>query len=266
MKIELVSHCYAKNLPHFAACLCFQASSILKDQPKNCEVELGVWTTMDDMLTIDVAAYFQEIFDETANIKLEINTLEPEKLWKRCIGRNLAAKYTDADIVWFTDVDHCFQDGIFDSIAEMVNQKRWPYWGPDPNGGLSTYCPSRARMIYPKRIMIQESHEVGDARLAGVISMIYGNNHRDAMLDKSEFVQMKYNRAIGGVQIVEGDYAREHGYLDNTKWQSPVDTPFPSFRDDVKYRKQCKQRGEVIGVDLPGVYRLRHSETTYQGK
>ncbi len=40
--------------------------------------------------------------------------------------------------------------------------------------------------------------------------------------------------------------------------------PFKDFRDDLAYRRECSEQGPIIGVDIPEVYRIRHSKTTYQ--
>ena len=167
------------------------------------------------------------------------------KLGRRSIGRNLAAKWSKADIVWFTDVDHCFCNGIFSNLENL----EWP---------------EDTTMVYPKIIMIHKNHEIGDALLRTIKERIH-YPLPVPLLNVHNFIEKQYNRAIGGVQIVRGEFAYEHGYLDGEeKWQRPVKKPFGDFRDDIAYRNFCTKYGSIMSVDLPGVYRIRHTETTYQ--
>ena len=85
-------------------------------------------------------------------------------------------------------------------------------------------------------------------------------------IDPTEFVEKRYGRAIGGVQIVRGDFARKYGYLhDVAKYQQPVEHPFGDFRDDIAYRDFVRSFGRIVGIDLPGMYRLRHGVKTHPG-
>ena len=114
-------------------------------------------------------------------------------------------------------------------------------------------------MIYPALIQIHRDHATGDA------ATVLVDQPKLISVNKAEFIPKHYNRAIGGVQIVQGDFARKHGYLnDSPEWQKPTETPFGDFKDDVAYRKFTSQFGPIVGVDFPGVFRIRHSSTTYQ--
>jgi hypothetical protein len=118
--------------------------------------------------------------------------------------------------------------------------------------------PDKASMIYPKTIKISENHAVGDMALRHV------SHPAVKGIDRGQFVEKRYRRAIGGVQIVQGDVARL-GYLaDSVRFQKPADLPFGDFRDDLAYRAECSKHGMIVGVDLPGVYRIRHGSTSYQ--
>ena len=89
-------------------------------------------------------------------------------------------------------------------------------------------------------------------------------------VDPSDFTVKHYNRAIGGIQIVPRWYLTQYGYLrDMEKYQTPSpdkNKPFPCFRDDVVFRSQCAENGRILPIQLPNLYRLRHSKTTYQGQ
>ena len=241
-KIEIVSHCLADIYPHYADLLCYQLSSLILDRPRLCDVTVTICYLYADTQTEAVL----DLFSKYTNSELHLNPIEfgwRDYLGRRSIGRNKAAMYSDADIVWFSDVDQCYRDGILDQLAKM----EWP---------------KEAAMIYPRDIKIHKDHTTGDraAKLVDGKPRIMGINY-------TNFIPKHYTRAIGGVQIVRGDFAREHGYLNGIdKWQQPANKPFGDFRDDIAYRKFCQEHGGVRGVDLPGVYRLRHSTNSYEQK
>lgn len=96
-------------------------------------------------------------------------------------------------------------------------------------------------------------------------------------INAENFELKTYSQAIGGVQIVDGDFARKHGYLNNRKkYQTPVspDKPFPSFKDDVAFRSFAKSEmvkipgagGRLPAIFPPNLFRLRHGQTSYQSK
>jgi hypothetical protein len=240
MKIDIVTHCWAKEYPHFASALCYQLSSLLLPTTRFFDLQAVVCYEANDELAVGVVNYF------SSKVKLKaIVYPNAVTLGRRSIGRNYAAKNSDADVVWFTDVDHVFAESCWSGLLTLSNKEL-----ADPS----------ITMIYPKDIKIHRDHATGDKALEN-------KSHKPftAFVDKSEFIDKHYNRAIGGVQIVFGDFARRYGYLDGVEqFQIPAKKPFGDFRDDVAYRKFCEQHGKIIGVNLPGVFRLRHSTTTYQ--
>jgi hypothetical protein len=235
MKIEIVSHCYAVDLPFYAGALCHQLSSYVLDPiaPPH-EVVPAVCYCPADMRTWEVISYFRSEW----KLRIAAVPLSRSHLARRSIGRNVAAKTTEADIVWFADVDQVYRYGCLTKLANL----EWP---------------EGAVMIHPKEIRIRRDHATGDAELREP-----SKRPMTVMADPADFVPKRYKRAIGGVQIVRGDFAREHGYLDgDPKWQRPYDgSGFDSCRCDLPYRKFVQQFGEVAGVDLPGMFRLRHTE------
>jgi len=256
--IEIISHCYAAELPQYATFLAYQASSLVIHKPKNCDVCLSVcvWSEKEDsnnptipwsIADANVAEVMLWVKQTLIRYGIDwsICHLTKREIGRRSIGRNHLALASEADIVWFADVDQVFRDGILDRLAAM----EWP---------------EGATMLYPREIMIHQDWKTGDALVRNVpIEALFAYGPFD--IDPSGFVPKRYRKAIGGVQIVRGDFAREHGYLNGVeKWQQPTDRPFGDFRDDVAYRRYCEQRGSIMGVDLVGMYRLRHTRTTYQ--
>lgn len=238
MLIEIVTHCYAEQLHHYAGCLCYHLSSLFLHRSTQTRVRATVCYVGRDEYTGRVLS----LFDGRVDIK-RIDMGDPSWLGRRSIGRNQAAKQSEADLVWFCDVDHVIGPGLLDSMAGLVG--RWP---------------SNRSMAWPKQVMIHQDHSTGDRAIRMVSDV-----PRLVTINPKEFVPRMYRRAIGGVQIVLGDFARRWGYVPHVlKYQQPVTKPFGNFRDDIAYREFCQQHGGIQSVELPGVYRIRHSETSYQ--
>jgi len=238
--IEIVTHCYAEELPQYASMLRAHLSSFVLHPPKE-ELEVVVATTLTDLKTIDVVTYFEK--NTTLNVVLLL--LEPSYLWRRAIGRNLVAMQTKADAVWFCDADYLFGCGCIDKAME---------------GWRSLGCPS---LTWPRSTQIHATHEMGDE---------YWRNHIEAAgiieaPPQEHFVHHKLRKAIGGVQLASREYLKEFGYLNNTNWTKPVNCPFPDTMDDVAFRRQCEARGGLKGpFHTENLFRLRHSLVGYGSK
>lgn len=237
--VEIVSHCYAMELPHYADALCYQLSSFIMHPPQKCDVVASICYCCEDEKTGAVVKWFYD------NSELTINPCitTPEKLGRRAISRNFVASLSSADFVWFADVDQVYRDGILDRLVEMP----WP---------------DDVVMVFPQDIMIHRDWKTGDRATQAL-----NGKPRLVNISVAEFVPKHYNRAIGGVQIVRGDFARRYGYLNgHPKWQQPRTDGkmFGDFVDDRQYRGFCGRHGKIVGVDLPGLYRIRHSTTSYQ--
>jgi hypothetical protein len=242
-KIDIVSHAWAQIYPHFAGALRYQLSSLYLYPPERVDWRIFICYTPEDEAVMNVLQEFTPLLGD----RLWTISLTLPFLGRRCIGRDIATHgRTTADIVWFTDVDYLFRAGTLDSFDEM----EWP----SQRDGLCS-------MVYVRHVHIHDDHFTGDVALAraeqpGVIDIM-----------ENEFKVVAYKKAIGGIQIARGDIVRNHGYLhDSKKWQQPrLDgNPFGDFRDDLAFRSICKLHGPIAGVELPNVYRLRHSTTTYQ--
>jgi hypothetical protein len=236
--VEVVSHCYAKNLPQFAVFLRVQlsAATLLHDQ----NFKLTVCYTPDDENTAKV------LRDFSSTKWLRCHKMEPNQLFRRSIGRNEVALKTEADLIWFTDVDYFWDRSCLPQLTGM-----WE----------SMTKTSRPTIMWPANVMMTETKEKGDEfykrNLTGTGKFL--------IPDMNSFVLKNFNRAIGGIQIVSGDYARKNGYLkNNPKWQRPNNKPFSDFREDVAFRKEAQRSGKM-SLPLKGVYRLRHTSTSYQG-
>lgn len=241
MSLRIVTHCYAAEKPFYAAFLRYQLSSLILYPPKT-QVVVEVCCTPDDRNTRDVLDWF---ICHACEVWIRPSWMIPqEKLFRRAIGRNQAAMSCHEELIWFCDVDHAFGEGCVDGL--------WAEWEKQANF---------VSMIYPKQIMIHKDHATGDSYAAA--------SFRGGVLDVNpdDFVPMRYSKAIGGVQVVPGSLARKHGYLDgHRRYQKPLDRPFANFHDDVAFRKSCSKHGPIVPVDVPNLFRLRHTEVTYRGK
>ena len=240
MLIELVSHIYAEKLPRFAEFLRYQASSLLLHKPK-CDVQLTVCYTSEDHYTVNAIEWIRSKL--VPGVSLNLIPMIPAKLFRRSIGRNIAALATKADITWFADIDHCFYEGCLDSLADL----QWP---------------RRTSLVYPQNIMIQNSWKLGDE----TADRSKGNGNL-LELCADDFHFKKLHKAIGGVQIVQGNMAREKGYLNGRRqYQSlrnPV-VPWPDFEDDIVFRMHMKSLGRLRRISIPNMFRMRHTQTSYQ--
>lgn len=230
MRIELITHCYAVQYKHYAQLLCYQLSSLALFPPK-CEVGICVCCSPTDKATIKMVDWFLE------NVKYPMRRLfqEPPILARRGIGRGKAANTTKADIVWFADCDQFYDNGCLDKLSNL----EWP-------DGASMVFPNKA-MIHKSRAMgLRASNDITSPRLADI--------------NRLEFTEHVYFRAIGGVQIVEGDFARKYGYLNKSKkYQEPRESGnWEKCIEDRYYRRFCSKYGSMESVDLLGMYRIQH--------
>lgn len=243
MKIlEIIVHCYAEQIPDFASMLTAQLSSIIRHPPSG-EGRVVVWvcTAISDRLTHEVVAamgYRASLLPDN-RVRFESFTSDKRFLFRRAIGRNVRARRTHSDVVWFADADYIMSAGSIDAILAI------------------DFTTLPLPLAYPKQVFIQRSHASGDKAIATIIP------GEDWILDTSAFDVKTEKFAIGGLQIVSGETARQHGYLDNTKWVRPVD-PTLGFQDTKEDKAYRAALGGSCGVEIPGLYRMRHSRSAFE--
>jgi hypothetical protein len=235
--LHIVTHCYAIELPQYAAFLRYQLSSLVLYPPQHetwitvccMEEDRGVVLVLDDFLS-------------DRQINLQALYLTRDQISRRSIGRNMIAKASEAELIWFADCDYAFGEGCIDGLMGA-----WE--------GIFDWAP----MIFPTRYWIHRDHETGDKSAAQIASRVLWD------VDSEEFVEAKFSRPIGGVQICPGSFCRKFGYLDgHHRYQRPLDRPFSNFHDDVAFRKLCASHGPIRSINFPSLYRLRHTRTTYK--
>lgn len=228
MKIQLVTHCF-----RYPTLLRYQLSSLqLSPPPPGIQITATVFYSEEDTGTSDTLKWFAQ--QKAPGVHWDWRNLPVLSLCRRSIGRNIAALSTTADWVWFTDADYWFSTECWQA--------------------LSSIDPQRLALIYPRIVMTHAEHSMGDRAIETALK-----SEGLVSTDLSDFFPRPMKRAIGGIQIVSGDTCRERGYLPNhRRAQLPTQQPvFEKNHADVWFRKDLGMPG--LAVDLPGVYRIRHS-------
>ena len=222
MKFELVNHSY-----NYSRLLAYQLSSLILYN-KGHDLTYSMYVEHRDIPTWDCIDYFKPLMPD--NVKMQVYSMELGLLKNRAIGRNISAKTTNADWVWFTDTDYCFNDQTWDMLTSELKD-------------------STAEFVWPKRIW-ETSWDTGDQLMAEMTSPMVGAVHMRHVVEK------RMRRGIGGVQIARGDVVRETGYCPS--YSGPCDDW--NFRSDVHFRRQFSRMKEV---DLWHVIRIRHRDKGY---
>lgn len=232
MHLEIVSHCW-----NYARLQSIQLSSLVRWPPRGLRVTMTVcYSSTDDPLTAGMLAFFGR--QVVPNVTWNWLDLPTPQLMRRAIGRNMRARATEADWVWFADCDHFFSWSFLDDLAR--------YFLPS--------VADEASLVYPSLLHQSPSHAAGDAFLAAADPLAI---HEFSDSDLATFVVKHNPRAIGGLQIARGDACRRLGYCDQPRWQRP-ETEWKQTKEDPVFRKSLGAGGGV-GLDVVGLYRVRHS-------
>lgn len=227
LDIEIVSHCW--NYAHFLA---YQLSSLAKFPPGQATVTMTVFYSTEDQRTASLLAFFEKM--DVPGVTWNWQALSKEQLFRRAIGRNMAARTTRADWIWFTDCDLMFREGCLDSLAKAVQG-----------------C--RATLVFPRQervtpLLSQDNPILAaDSRGPGIHD-----------IDPEQFILREPSRATGPLQIVHGDVARACGYCESLGiYQKPADHWCKAYEDRA-FRWLLRTQG--VSKDITGVYRIRHAQ------
>jgi len=224
-RIEIVSHCW--NYAHMQA---YQLSSLVLHPPTGSDVTMTVYYSPEDADTVALLDYFAAI--DVPGVTWNWQALDKYQLFRRAIGRNHAARHTQADWVWFTDCDVVFGAGCLDGLAEAVRGRR-------------------DTLVFPRTEYCSAVLEPGDPLLEA------GKGERKLLdIDAAAFAPQQRDRATGPLQIAHGDVARACGYCAQIGvYQKPV-AHWAKAHEDRAFRWLLRTRGEPI--EVPAVYRIRH--------
>lgn len=224
LNLEIVCHCW--NYSHLLA---YQLSSYILHPPTNTKVTVTVFYCPEDSSTQKLLDYFST--KENDNIHWNWKSLPKNQLFRRSIGRNNAAKNTQADWIWFTDCDIIFGEGCLDGLAEQLK-------------GLTS------TLVYPR-------HESTTSMLDDDNPLLKkGAKPQVVDIDASDFTLHSRDKAKGAFQIVHGDVSRAIGYCDQIRiYQIPASNWRKTYEDTV-FRWLLGTRGDPI--DIPNVFQIRH--------
>ena len=226
--VEVVTHCW-----NYSRLLTYQLSGFVRHAPERHDLVVSVYHNPDDAATCRVIEYVQSV-NHSSHVKIVPAPLVRRKLFRRAIGRNLACKATRADVVILTDCDYVYRAGAIDDIAAAMLTAPGPVLG----------------YVHHHRASL--THEDGDAEIAACLTPSLID------VDETRYGESRLRTAIGGSQIVTGEWARAHGYLpDSKRWQREADTWQRTFEDKVFRRASGL---ELLPIDCPSVYRIRHSQ------
>jgi len=222
--LEIVSHCWG-----YSNMLTYQLSSFVNNPPKKCAVTVTVFYAKEDSKSQAVLDFFNKKTVE--NVTWNFQALSKGKLFRRAIGRNIAARTTKASWVWFTDCDIIFHKNCLDSLAEQLQGKQ-----------ETLYYPRQERtteMLAQDDPMLREDSE---PQLVDIDTAGFSLHSRD--------------KAKGAFQIVHGDVARAIGYCEKLKMFQTEDNRWRKTYEDTAFKWIIASEG--IPLDIAGVCQIRH--------
>jgi hypothetical protein len=233
LSIEVVSHCWG-----YSHLLAYQLSSLVLHPPRRANVTMTVFHSPEDTETLALLAFFAAI--DVPGVTWNWLQLDKYSLFRRSIGRNLAARATACDWVWFTDCDVVFHAGCMDGLADALQGRR-------------------DSLVFPRKEHVSAVLEPGDEMLTA------GRGAPQLLaIDPSLFFAQQRDRATGPLQIAHGDVARACGYCADLRFYQKPWPRWAKAHEDRAFRWLLRTQGEPI--DVPGVHRIRHvSKGRYQG-
>lgn len=227
LNLEIVSHCWRYG--HF---LSYQLSSLVNHRTEKFDITMTVYHMPDDELVTPVLDYFGRM--EIPGVTWNWQAMPKEQLFRRSIGRNLAAKNTSADWIWFTDADILFHENCLDTLADLLQ-------GRDdglvhPNIGLGT------RLLADDDEILEKGRE--------------GPNILEIPIDQFTPYGGPRKKAKGPHQITHGDIARACGYCDSIAYYQKPAKRWMKTYEDRAFRWLIGTHG--VPLDIPNVCQIRH--------
>lgn len=233
LNIEIVSHCWG-----YAHLLAYQLSSLVLHPPQQAQVTVTVFYSAEDADTVALLKFFGTI--PVPGVTWSWQRLDKYRLFRRSIGRNLAARATRCDWVWFTDCDVLFEAGCLDGLAAALQGRR-------------------DALVFPREEWVSAMLEAGAPLLEAGKGV-----PRVLEIDAGEFTAQQRDRATGPLQVAHGDVARACGYCENLRVYQQPSPVWAKAHEDRAFRWLLRTPGTP--VEVPGVYRIRHaSKGRYQG-
>jgi hypothetical protein len=233
LSLEIVSHCWG-----YSHMLAYQLSSLVLHPPTQLDVTMKVYYAEEDRDTVALLEFFGAL--QASGVTWNWQALDRGRLFRRAIGRNLAARATRCDWIWFTDCDVLFHAGCLAGLAEALQGRR-------------------DALVFPREERTSDLLEPSDP-------MLHAGRGAPCVLDidTSRFTAWRRERATGPLQITHGDLARACGYCEQLRYYQKPARHWAKAHEDRAFRWLLRSQGEPI--DVPGVYRIRHlSKGRYRG-
>ncbi|MCS5588950.1 MAG: glycosyltransferase [Candidatus Thioglobus sp.] len=224
LNIEIVSHCW-----QYSNMLAYQLSSFVNYPPVKAQLTVTVFYSTDDKKTASILNYFEQ--KSVNNVTWNFQTLENKKLFRRGIGRNMAARATKSDWIWYTDCDIIFHENCLDSLVEKVQG-------------------SQEILYYPRQERTTEMLEESDQMLSK------DSKPQIVDINVERFSLHSRNKAKGAFQIVHGDVARAIGYCEKIRIFQTESKHWRKTYEDTAFRWLVSSDG--IPIDVDGVFQIRH--------
>jgi hypothetical protein len=226
MNVEFVTHCWK-----YSRLLCYHLSSFYLFGGSDTTVT--IYYSAEDEDTRKMVEFFTGL----SGPKWNPRAVPSNQLCRRAIGRNEAALNSKADWLWFADCDYWFGAKLFPSLRMLAS------------------VPNEHVLVYPGDIL-QCSQPDGDKLIDAVTAP-----HIASLCSCSDlFVPHGFRKAIGGVQVVRGDWARANGYCrGHRRHHRPTDVWARNI-EDVTFRQDVGTSGHRVSF-LPAtdIIRIRHS-------
>jgi len=227
LSLEIVSHCW--RYTHYLA---FQLGSLIANPPDaSLTVTMTVFHAAEDSDTVKLLERVSEI--NVPNIQWNWQALPPPYLFRRSIGRNLAALCSTADWVWFTDCDETFQQGCLEALAKTLGS-----------------C--KETLVYPETEF--RTAPLDDEALQVDLDAADWVDQVTSL--PLEFFGTKMTRATGPLQITRGDIARHYGYCDAVECFQYPENSWAKAHEDRVFRWLLGTPGTAL--EIPGVFRIQH--------
>ena len=222
--LEIVSHCW-----QYSNMLAYQLSSFINYPPTKLSAIITVFYAEEDDETKKLLDFIQQ--HEVPNICWNWQPLSKGRLFRRGIGRNMAARSSKADWLWFTDCDIIFHGNCLDSLADELQGRR-------------------DILLFPKE-------ERTTPMLASSDPMLQeGRKPQLVDISTEEFSLHSRDCAKGAFQIVHGDVARAIGYCEGLSLYQTPSNHWCKCYEDRAFRWLVGTQG--VPIDVDGVYQIRH--------
>jgi len=230
LRLEIVSHCW-----RYAPVLTYQLSSLILHPPKEADVQMTIFYSPEDTDTANLLKWIAE--KDVPHVTWNWQPLEKQSLFRRCIGRNLAAMATQADWIWFADCDVVFHEGALDSAARVLR-------GRDDD------------LVFPQTHGVTPLFEKDDPIFQEASAGQRGDALRLLDIRAEEFEPEIRAKAVGAFQLLRGDVARIVGYCNTIAFYHQPVARWQKTYEDRMFRWLLGTHGTP--VDIPGIFRIRH--------